>query len=34
MNKKQMQEIITQQVQKKLEELRLWHELGAKGEPP
>jgi 1-acyl-sn-glycerol-3-phosphate acyltransferase len=33
-NKKQMQEMITQQVQKKLEQLRLWLEEGAKGEPP
>jgi 1-acyl-sn-glycerol-3-phosphate acyltransferase len=34
MNKKQLQEILTQQVQKKLEELRFWFEAGAIGEPP
>lgn len=33
-NKKQMQEIMTQQTQKKLEELRLWLEAGAIGESP
>lgn len=34
MGKKQMQEVMTQEVQKKLEELRLWLEAGAKGNPP
>jgi 1-acyl-sn-glycerol-3-phosphate acyltransferase len=34
MNKKQMQEMITKQVQRKLEELRLWLEGGAKGDLP
>lgn len=33
-NKKQMQEILTQQVQNKLEDLQLWLEAGAKGELP
>jgi 1-acyl-sn-glycerol-3-phosphate acyltransferase len=34
MDKKQKQELISQQVQQKLEELRLWLEAGAQGEPP
>ena len=34
MNKKQMQEILTQQVQNKLEQLRLWLHAGANGQPP
>ncbi len=33
-NKKQMQEILSKQLQKKLEELRLWYEAGAQGTPP
>jgi 1-acyl-sn-glycerol-3-phosphate acyltransferase len=34
MNKKQLQDYVTQQVQKKWEELRLWLEAGANGTPP
>lgn len=34
MNKRQQQEHLTQQIQEKWEELRLWLEAGAKGTPP